>query len=60
MGLFGKKESLIVSEVQKDELIEKLEDANIKYTLNVEKNFEYKNEVIYRVRAKAEDLKKVV
>ena len=60
MGLFSKKEDLIVSETQKDELIEKLEDANIKYTLIVQKNYAYKNEIIYRVRVNSEDFKKVV
>lgn len=60
MRLFAKKEDLIVNEFQKDELIEKLEDANIKYALTVEKNLEYKNEIIYRVRVYSEDLKKVV
>jgi hypothetical protein len=60
MRLFAKKEDLIVNEFQKDELIEKLEDANIKYALTVEKNLEYKNEIIYRVRVYSDDLKKVV
>lgn len=60
MRLFAKKEDLIVNEFQKDELIEKLEDANIKYALTVDKNLEYKNEIIYRVRVYSEDLKKVV
>lgn len=60
MRLFSKKEDLIVNEFQKNELIEKLEDANIKYALTVEKNLEYKNEIIYRVRVYSEDLKKVV
>lgn len=60
MRLFAKKEDLIVNEFQKDELIEKLEDSNIKYALTVEKNLEYKNEIIYRVRVYSEDLKKVV
>ena len=60
MRLFAKKEDLIVNEFQKDELIEKLEDANIKYALKKEKNLEYKNEIIYRVRVYSEDLKKVV
>ncbi|MCR5103151.1 MAG: hypothetical protein K6B68_01670 [Eubacterium sp.] len=60
MRLFGKKEKIILSEYQKDKLVEKLEDANIKYTLNIHDNDSFKKETLYEVRLYAEDLKKVV
>ena len=60
MRLFGKKEKILLSEYQKDKLVEKLEDANIKYTLNIHDNDRFKKETLYEIRLYAEDLKKVV
>ena len=60
MGLFGKKDKLVLNEYQKDKLLEKLEDANIKYSLSIDHNFDYLKEPMYKIVVNSEDLKKVV
>ena len=61
MTLFDKKEKIILnSELQRDEFIEKLDRAHVRYDVkeDTKSMFGGKNTYIFRVNA--EDLKKVV
>ena len=61
MGLFSKKEKLyLCSEQQKDDFVEKLENANIKYRLKEDKENSGDNKIGYILSLRAEDLKKVI
>lgn len=62
MMLFGKKklQNVIVNETQKNQLVEKLEDAHINYTLDVNEKLDYRKDTTYVIRLYASDLKKVV
>lgn len=61
MKLFSKKEDIMVnSEAQKDEMIAKLEKANVEYKLLDNNDSVFKNGVSYIIRVEAAELKKVV
>ena len=61
MSLFGKKETItLFSEGQKDDYIEKLDKAHIVYDIREKKVDYFDDRITYIIRAKAEDLKKVI
>ena len=61
MLLFKKKlQNVIVNETQKNQLVEKLDDAHINYTLDVKEDQDYRKDTTYVIRLYASDLKKVV
>ena len=61
MSLFGKKETItLYSEQQKDDYIEKLDQAHIIYDLREKKDGSFENRITYVIRVKADDLKKVI
>lgn len=61
MSLFEKKETVtLYSEQQKDDYIEKLDQAHIVYDLRVKKDNSFDNRTTYVFRVKADDLKKVI
>lgn len=58
--LFAKKEKVrLFTETQKEEFVEKLDKAHVKYTLRVEKDDLPGSPVTYLVLLKAVDLQKV-
>ncbi len=60
MSLFEKKEKIFLSsEEQKDELIEKLENAHVKYVLRIDKDSVNIGHTSYVVTLKASDYEKV-
>ncbi|MCR5733497.1 MAG: hypothetical protein K6G22_02720 [Lachnospiraceae bacterium] len=61
MKLFSKKEKIVLrSEHQKDNFIEKLENAHIDYDIREDKDSVYSNHTTYIIRIEAADMKKVV
>ncbi len=61
MKLFSRKEKIILrSERQKDDFIEKLENAHIDYDIREAKDSFSDNNLTYIVKIEAADLKKVV
>lgn len=61
MKLFSKKEKIILrSEQQKDDFIEKLENAHIDYDIREDKSSVSNNQLTYIVRIEAADMKKLV
>ena len=61
MKLFSRKEKIVLrSEQQKDEFIEKLENAHIDYDIRETKDSFSDDHVTYIVKIEAADLKKVV
>ena len=61
MSLFGRKETItLFSEGQKDDYIEKLDKAHIVYDIREKKVDYFDDRITYIIRAKAEDLKKVI
>lgn len=61
MKLFSKKEKIILrSEQQKDDFIEKLENAHIKYDIRESADSASNNHPTYIVRVEASDMKKVI
>ena len=58
--LFAKKEKVrLFTESQKDEFVEKLEKAQVKYTLRIEQDDLPGSPITYLVLLKAADLQKV-
>ncbi len=61
MSLFTKKEKIILrSEQQKDEFIERLDSANVKYDIREDKENSTPGHIAYMIRLDARDMKKVV
>jgi len=61
MKLFSKKENIILnSEQQKEDFIEKLENAHVHYVIREKKDEVYSGRRSYVLKVDAEDLKKVV
>ncbi len=60
MKLFSRKKTIILrSEQQKEELIEKFENAHVKYDLRPDKDNVYNNHPSYIVHISASELAKV-
>ncbi len=62
MGRFrknGMEKIVLMTEKQKDNYIDRLEDANVDFEVSVERESIYSREIQYVIRVKAEDLKKV-
>ncbi len=61
MTLFEKKDRLILnSEQQKDDYIEKLDQAHVEYNLRIKNDVTASNRTIYEIRLRHSDLKKVI
>lgn len=61
MKLFSKKEKIVLrSEQQKDDLIEKLENAHIEYNLKEDKDSVFSDHPTYIILVEAKDMSKVV
>lgn len=61
MNLFGKKEKIILnSEQQKEDYIQKLENAHVKYDIKTDKDSVSSGHTTYIVSINAADLKKIV
>ena len=62
MGRFrnnGMEKIVLMTEKQKDNYIDRLEDANVDFEVFVERESIYSRDIQYVIRVKAEDLKKV-
>ena len=62
MGRFrknGMEKIVLMTEKQKDNYIDRLEDANVYFEVFVERESIYSRDIQYVIRVKAEDLKKV-
>ena len=61
MSLFEKKKTIVLfSEAQKDEYIEKLDQAHVSYDVREKKDDSFDNKITYIIKLKASDLKKVI
>jgi len=61
MSLFEKKETItLYSEQQKDDYIEKLDQAHIAYDFRVKKEDAFDGRIVYVIKVKSNDLKKII